>query len=51
VLAKAGPAIHLGYQGQWTDPATQQMDMGARFYRPGTGGFSNQDTYTGARPL
>jgi RHS repeat-associated protein len=47
VLATAGPAIELGYQGQWTDPATQQVDMGSRFYRPRTGGFDNQDTYTG----
>ena len=32
VLATAGPSIQVGYQGQWTDPATQQVDMGARFY-------------------
>jgi len=47
VLATTGPAIQLGYQGQWTDPITQQVDMGARFYRPGNGGFGNQDTYSG----
>jgi large repetitive protein len=46
VLATTGPAIQLGYQRQWTDPATQQVDMGARFYRPGISGFGNQDTYT-----
>jgi RHS repeat-associated protein len=44
VQATAGPAVQLGYQGQWTDPITQQVSMGARFYRPQTGGFSNQDT-------
>ena len=32
-----GPSIQVGYQGQWTDPVTQQVNMGARFYRPATG--------------
>jgi len=48
VLASAGPAIQVGYQGQWTDPGTGQVDMGARFYKPSAGGFINQDTYSGA---
>jgi RHS repeat-associated protein len=43
VLATSGPSVQVGYQGQWTDPVTQQVDMGARLYRPG-GGFANQDT-------
>jgi RHS repeat-associated protein len=43
VLASSGPSVQVGYQGQWTDPVTQQVDMGARLYRPG-GGFANQDT-------
>lgn len=30
VLATSGPSVQLGYQGQWTDPVTQQVDMGAR---------------------
>jgi RHS repeat-associated protein len=47
VLATTGPAIEVGYQGQWTDPATGQTDMGARFYSPSAGDFINQDTYTG----
>jgi RHS repeat-associated protein len=47
VLATSGPAIQVGYQGQWTDPATQQVAMGARFYGPAQGGFGDQDTYTG----
>ena len=47
VLASAGPAVQVGYQGQWTDPGTGQVDMGARFYKPSAGGFINQDTYTG----
>jgi RHS repeat-associated protein len=48
VLATAGPAVQVGYQGQWTDPATTQVDMGARFYSPAYGGFANQDTAPGA---
>jgi RHS repeat-associated protein len=46
-LASAGPAIQLGYQGQWTDPVTGQVSMGSRMYRPAVGGFINQDTYIG----
>ncbi len=38
VLASTGPAIQVGYQGQWTDPVTQQVSMGSRFYRPPAGG-------------
>ncbi len=44
VLATTGPAPEVGYQGQWTDPATGQTDMGARFYSPASGGFQNSDT-------
>ena len=47
VLASAGPAVQVGYQGQWTDPGTGQVEMGARFYQPSAGGFINQDTYAG----
>ena len=47
VLASSGPAVQVGYQGQWTDPGTGQVDMGARFYKPSAGGFINQDTYAG----
>lgn len=44
VIATSGPAPEIGYQGQWTDPATGQTDMGARFYSPASGGFQNSDT-------
>jgi RHS repeat-associated protein len=44
VLATSGPAPEVGYQGQWTDPATGQTDMGARLYAPGNGGFLNTDS-------
>ena len=48
-IAATGPSIQLGYQGQWTDPGTGQVDMGARLYKPAAGGFINQDTYTGGQ--
>jgi RHS repeat-associated protein len=48
VIATSGPAPEIGYQGQWTDPATGQVNMGSRFYNPGKGSFLNQDTATPA---
>jgi RHS repeat-associated protein len=44
VLGTSGPAVQVGYQGQWTDPATGQVNMGSRFYQPSTGSFSGKDT-------
>ena len=43
VLASSGPSVQVGYQGQWTDPVTQQVEMGSRMYRT-SGGFADQDT-------
>ena len=48
VAGSTGPAVQVGYQGQWTDPRSGQVNMGSRFYQPGTGGFTSKDTYTGA---
>jgi hypothetical protein len=31
VIAAAGPAVQVGYQGAWTDPVTKQVHMGSRF--------------------
>ena len=47
--ASTGPTVQIGYQGQWTDPQSGQVNMGSRFYQPGTGGFTGVDTYTGAQ--
>ena len=51
VLASAGPAIQVGYQGQWTDPVSQQVNMGSRMYSAGyySSGprFINKDTGPG----
>ncbi|MEV6984897.1 RHS repeat-associated core domain-containing protein [Sphaerisporangium sp. NPDC051017] len=34
----------LGYQGEWTDPATGRVDMHARWYTPETGTFASRDS-------
>ncbi|HET9173514.1 MAG TPA: RHS repeat-associated core domain-containing protein [Actinospica sp.] len=47
--ASTGTAVQIGYQGQWTDPQSGQVNMGSRFYQPGTGAFTSVDTYTGAQ--
>lgn len=41
-----GTAGNAGYQGDWTDPDTEQVNMGARWYDPGTGTFDSRDSYT-----
>jgi RHS repeat-associated protein len=38
----------LGYQQDYTDPATGQVDMNARWYDPATGSFTAGDTITGS---
>ncbi|WUI01773.1 hypothetical protein OHR68_08145 [Spirillospora sp. NBC_00431] len=51
VIARSATAApgNIGYQGDWTDPSTRNVNMGARWYNPGTGGFVSRDTveYTG----
>ncbi|MEV7679883.1 LamG-like jellyroll fold domain-containing protein [Streptomyces sp. NPDC088341] len=42
--ASAGTTSALGYQSGWTDPASGDVNMAARWYQPGTGGFSSRDT-------
>ncbi|MER7415912.1 polymorphic toxin-type HINT domain-containing protein [Micromonospora peucetia] len=44
VVAAEGDTGDLGFQGDWTDPTTGQVDMGARWYEPGTGAFVSRDT-------
>src|SRR5487761_1844642 len=46
-MASTGPAVQVGYQGQWADPITGQVAMGARMYQPAAGRLINQDTFTG----
>ncbi|MEV4754381.1 polymorphic toxin-type HINT domain-containing protein [Micromonospora sp. NPDC049559] len=43
VTAASGDTGGLGFQGDWTDEATGQVDMGARWYNPATGTFDSRD--------
>ncbi|MFE1925258.1 polymorphic toxin-type HINT domain-containing protein [Streptomyces asoensis] len=45
VLGTDGLHGNAGYQGDWTDPDTGQVAMGARWYDPGTGTFDSRDSY------
>ena len=43
-IASAGSKRSLGFQGDYTDPASGEVDMGARWYSPGAGGFTTRDS-------
>ncbi len=45
VTATAGSTPALGYQSGWTDPDNGDVNMAARWYRPGTGAFASRDTW------
>jgi RHS repeat-associated protein len=42
-MAGGGLAYGVGYQGDWTNPATKQVNMGARWYDPATSTFTSRD--------
>ncbi|MFI1397372.1 polymorphic toxin-type HINT domain-containing protein [Streptomyces sp. NPDC020681] len=44
-MAETDMPGNAGYQGDWTDPDTDQVNMGARWYDPGTGVFDSRDSY------
>ncbi|MEV6382702.1 DNRLRE domain-containing protein [Streptomyces sp. NPDC051773] len=46
VAAQAGARGTLGYQGEYTDPDSGQINMHARWYDPAAGGFSSRDSWT-----
>ena len=46
VVASSGERSNLGYQGDWTDPTSGQVNMGARWYDPATGRFDSRDATT-----
>jgi RHS repeat-associated protein len=48
ITATSGTMPAVGYQGQYTDPATGTTKMGARWYNPATGTFTSNDTITGS---
>jgi RHS repeat-associated protein len=39
--------VRIGYQGNWTEPDTQQPWMAARWYQPRTASFTTRDTLLG----
>lgn len=43
--ATNGTTPAVGYQSGWTDPASGQVNMAARWYQPGTGTFASRDTW------
>ncbi|MFI7672301.1 RHS repeat-associated core domain-containing protein [Actinophytocola sp. NPDC049390] len=44
VTDRAGDTGNIGYQGDWTDEDTGQVNMGARWYDPSSGSFTSRDT-------
>ncbi|MFJ6484265.1 LamG-like jellyroll fold domain-containing protein [Streptomyces sp. NPDC091682] len=45
VTASSGANPSVGYQSGWTDSSTGEVNMAARWYQPGTGGFTSRDTW------
>lgn len=45
VVGATGAQPHLGFQHQYTDPATGLTNMGTRWYGRGTGTFASRDTF------
>jgi RHS repeat-associated protein len=45
-IATAGGESNIGFQGDWTDPDTDQVNMGARWYNPSSGAFTARDSVT-----
>jgi RHS repeat-associated protein len=44
VSAATGTKYGVGYQGDWTDPAIGQVNMGARWYDPASSTFTSRDS-------
>ncbi len=44
VTSSTGEQPSVGYQSGWTDPATGQVDMAARWYDPAAGTFDSRDS-------
>jgi RHS repeat-associated protein len=41
-----GLKYRIGYQGDWTDPRSGDINQGARWYNPNTATFNSRDTIT-----
>jgi RHS repeat-associated protein len=46
-IAAGTNSSRVGFQGDWTDPTTGFVNMGARWYSPGVGRFVSRDTVHG----
>jgi RHS repeat-associated protein len=46
VTSSTGEQSPLGYQGEWTDPTTNAVNMHSRWYSPTAGSFISRDTWT-----
>ncbi|MGW0804745.1 LamG-like jellyroll fold domain-containing protein [Nonomuraea sp. NPDC002799] len=46
VTAQSGAKANLGYQSEYTDPDTGNINMHARWYQPSTGSFASRDDWT-----
>ncbi|MBG0817985.1 LamG-like jellyroll fold domain-containing protein, partial [Planomonospora sp. ID82291] len=46
VIQRTGIKRSVGYQGEYTDPDSGKVNMHARWYQPGTGGFASRDSAT-----
>lgn len=44
--AANGLKYRVGYQGDWTDPRSGDVNQGARWYNPDSGTFNSRDTMT-----
>lgn len=45
-VVTSGAKRSVGFQGEWTDQATGSVNMAARWYNPGSGGFQSRDSWT-----
>ncbi|GAB3720892.1 polymorphic toxin-type HINT domain-containing protein [Amycolatopsis oliviviridis] len=43
-IASTGASRSVGFQGDWTDPDNGNVNMGARWYQPGSGTFASRDS-------
>ncbi|NGY63642.1 hypothetical protein G7043_32460 [Lentzea sp. NEAU-D13] len=44
VTASSGAKRNVGFQGDWTDPDSGHVNMGARWYEPTSGSFVSRDS-------
>ncbi|WP_433497604.1 LamG-like jellyroll fold domain-containing protein [Sphaerimonospora sp. CA-214678] len=45
IVTRSGTATALGFQSEWTDPDSGNVNMHARWYQPNVGVFASADTW------